>query len=97
MISRIYIIMAKAGEETKLQGLLSQLIDVLAKVETCLGGEILHDRGNPRRFLLVERWTDQPAHEAARAGLPEDLVNQLAACFDGEIDGSYYETVASAS
>jgi heme-degrading monooxygenase HmoA len=29
-----------------------------------LGTDLLHDRGNPRRFLTIDRWTSEQAYQA---------------------------------
>lgn len=61
-LSIVAVVMVRKGSEQELRGALAALVAPSRKDEGNLRYEMYADRNEPRRFVVVERWTDEAAH-----------------------------------
>jgi len=90
--ARIYVMHAKEGMSAEFETALRKLADVIMdNIEACRGVEVLRDLGNERRFIFIERWDSEEAHQAAAPALSKLDVGSVIASLDGPPDGSYFD------
>lgn len=76
---------AKSGQEKRVEGLLLALANRTLEAEPgCLGYAVTHSRHDPRLFLTIERYADDPALDAnSRAEHFKEAFEQLMGCLEG--------------
>ncbi len=88
-------ITTKAGRETEFEMLFAKLVK---DVETHEHGTLLYQlcRMEPERYFLLEIYADDQAHRAhATSSHLWNIVPQLLACVEGEMEIQAYEPVGS--
>jgi quinol monooxygenase YgiN len=60
----VALIRARSGEETKLEGVLSALIEPTRREPGCLFYELYRRTGDPTDFVFVEEWESDAALDA---------------------------------
>ena len=63
-VFQIISIEAAEGKAEELLSMLRQARDFTLTVQGCEAYEVYQGRGNPRKFVIVERWTSTNEHEA---------------------------------
>lgn len=61
-LSIVAVLMVREGTEDEMRGALAALVPPSLKDHGNLRYELYADRAEPRRFVIVERWTDEAAH-----------------------------------
>lgn len=61
-LSLVAVLMVREGTEDEMRGALAALVPPSRKGHGNLRYELYADRAAPRRFVIVERWTDEAAH-----------------------------------
>jgi len=95
-VARIYYMHAKEGMSAELETGLRKLVDlVMDNLEGCRGVEVLRDLGNERRFMFVERWDSEEAHQAGAAAFGKLNLGSVLEALDGPPDGSYFDSLSA--
>jgi quinol monooxygenase YgiN len=90
-VARVYIMHAMESADATLEAALDALADAVRPIAGCEGVELLRDIGNERRFLFIEKWSDEEAHKAAGPQLAKDVLAPVMAALDGPPDGAYFD------
>ena len=61
-LSIVAVLMVREGTEDEMRDALAALVPPSRKDQGNLRYELYADRAEPRRFVFVERWTDETAH-----------------------------------
>lgn len=94
-VTRFYDVKAKTGRGDTMRQVLVDLAVAAGAADGCEGIDVLADRADADRFLLVERWASEEAHGTAVKALPADLIQSLIGESAAPLAGSYFDTIQS--
>jgi heme oxygenase (mycobilin-producing) len=90
-IARHYMMHAAPGQEKALEAILLTLAEMAGGMGGCQGVQLLRDKGNAGRFVLVEKWESVDAHTAAVAGFSREIGKSLRATLAHPLEGAYFD------
>jgi heme oxygenase (mycobilin-producing) len=90
-IARHYLMQAAPGQEKALEAILLTLAEMAGGMGGCQGVQLLRDKGNAGRFVLVEKWESVDAHTAAVAGFSREIGKSLRATLAHPLEGAYFD------
>jgi len=90
-ITRINDFYAASGREGALREFLQSVISVIKDAPGCLDAELLVESENATHLVIVEKWQDVAAHQAAANLIPPGKLAQVQTLLAAPPKGIYYE------
>src|SRR5688572_30129853 len=90
-IVRINEFRAAPGKSAELREFLASVISVIEHADGCLACELLTDREDDTRLVIVETWESVPAHQAAAAKIPPEQMARFHPLVAEPPKGRYYD------
>jgi quinol monooxygenase YgiN len=94
-IVRINEFTAAPGKAADLRAFLASVISVIEDADGCVACELLTDREDDARLVIVETWESVAAHQAAAAKIPPGQMAQFRALVAEPPKGRYYERASA--
>ena len=90
-ITRINDFHAAPGRDADLRAFLQSIISTITSAAGCISVDLLVDHGDPTHIVIVERWVDIPAHQAAATLIPPSQLAQVQPLLAAPPRGVYYD------
>jgi len=85
---------AAEGRADALAAFLASIRPIILGSEGAVSCEILRDRADPGRFLVIEHWQTTEAHQASVKNIPPEMFKTAMALFAEPPKGSYFDGLA---
>jgi heme oxygenase (mycobilin-producing) len=84
---------ATPGQEASLGEFLQSVMTTIRGAAGCQGVELLLDKENAARLVIVERWDNVASHQAAARLIPPSKLAEVGPLLAEPPKGQYYEIV----
>jgi len=89
-VTRINEFEAAADKEEELYKFLKSLIPYISSSEGCQSCEVLKNRDNNGKFVVVEKWDSVESHMKSLAQFPKEEMQAAMSLFGAPPKGDYY-------
>jgi len=93
-VARVGEFRAAEGKADALAAFLASIQPIILGSDGAISCEILRDRADPGRFLVIERWRTVEAHQASVKNIPPEMFKTAMALFAEPPKGSYFDALA---
>ncbi len=90
-ITRINEFQAAEGKSEELADFLKSLVPYISSCEGCTSCEVLRNREDQDRFVVIEKWDSRASHEKSIENFPKEKIQAAMSLLSAAPKGSYYE------